>query len=50
VLEWIAEAAISGAVGLLVGAVAIPVIGFIVSPVWRRLKGTLRAGRNEPKQ
>jgi predicted DNA repair protein MutK len=50
VLEWIAEATKSGVLGLLVGAVAIPVTGFIVSPLWKRLKGALRASRNEPKQ
>jgi len=48
VLEWIAEATISGVLGLLVGAAAIPVTGFIVSPAWRRLKGTL-PGRKGPK-
>ena len=50
VLEWIAEATISGVVGLLVGAVAIPVTGFVISPAWKRLKGAQRASRNEPKQ
>lgn len=50
VLEWIAEAAISGAVGLLVGAVAIPATEFILSPVWKRLKSSLPAGWKRPKR
>ena len=38
VLEWIVEAAISGVLGLLIGAAAIPIIGFVVAPAWKRLK------------
>ena len=38
VLEWIVEAAISGVLGLLIGAAAIPIIGFAVAPAWKRLK------------
>ncbi|MDP3691856.1 DUF808 domain-containing protein [Bradyrhizobium sp.] len=41
VLEWIAHAAISGVIGLLIGAVCIPVIGFVVAPAWKRLKGLM---------
>ena len=48
VLEWIAEAFISGAVGLLVGAIAIPLVGFVISPAWKRLKSALPGGRKEP--
>ena len=40
-LEWIAHAAISGVIGLLIGAACIPVIGFVVAPAWERLKGFL---------
>jgi predicted DNA repair protein MutK len=40
-LEWIAHAAISGVIGLLIGAACIPVIGFVVAPAWKRLKGWL---------
>jgi len=40
VLEWAVEAAISGVVGLLVGAASIPVVGFI-SPGWKLLKRLL---------
>jgi predicted DNA repair protein MutK len=38
VLEWIVEAAISGVLGLLIGAAAIPIIGFAVAPAWKRMK------------
>ena len=37
-LKWIAEAAISGVIGLVVGAASIPIIGFAVAPAWKRLK------------
>ena len=37
-LEWIVEAAISGVLGLLIGAATIPVVGLAVAPAWRRLK------------
>jgi predicted DNA repair protein MutK len=40
-LKWIVEAAISGGVGLLVGAASIPIIGFAVAPAWKRLKRLL---------
>jgi predicted DNA repair protein MutK len=41
VLEWIAHAAISGVIGLLIGAVCIPITGYILAPAWKRLKGFL---------
>jgi len=41
-LEWIVEAAISGVVGLLVGAASIPVAGFALAPAWAALKRLLR--------
>ena len=37
-LEWIVEAVISGVLGLLIGAVTIPIIGFALAPAWKRLK------------
>jgi hypothetical protein len=37
-LEWIVEAAISGVLGLLVGAATIPIVGFAVAPAWKKLK------------
>ena len=41
VLEWIVEAAISGVLGLLVGAATIPIVGFALAPAWKRLKRLL---------
>jgi len=40
-LKWIVEAGISGVIGLVVGAVSIPIIGFAVAPAWKRLKKLL---------
>jgi predicted DNA repair protein MutK len=40
-LEWIVEAAISGVVGLLIGAATIPIVGFAVAPAWKGLKRCL---------
>ncbi|WP_291861729.1 DUF808 domain-containing protein [Bradyrhizobium sp.] len=47
VLEWIAHAAISGVIGLLVGAACIPITGFVLAPAWKRLKAALPA-RDSP--
>jgi uncharacterized protein len=44
-LEWIVEAAISGVLGLLIGAAMIPVVGFAVAPAWKGLKRLLRVGQ-----
>ena len=38
ILEWVVEAAISGLIGLLVGAASIPVAGFVFAPAWKWLK------------
>jgi predicted DNA repair protein MutK len=38
-LKWIAEAAISGVVGFVVGAVTIPFASFVLAPAWARAKG-----------
>ena len=43
-LEWIAGAAISGVLGLLVGAVTIPIVGFVLAPAWKQLKRLLPRG------
>jgi uncharacterized protein len=40
-LEWIVMAIISGALGLLVGAATIPVVGFVIAPAWKILKSIL---------
>jgi predicted DNA repair protein MutK len=42
VAEWIVTAILSGIVGLLIGAIAIPVSGFVVAPAWKLLKNVLR--------
>jgi predicted DNA repair protein MutK len=44
-VEWTVMAALSGVVGLLIGAASIPVIGFTFAPAWKLLKGIL--GRPE---
>ena len=41
VLEWTVMAVISGALGLLIGAVSIPVVEFIFAPAWKLLKSIL---------
>jgi predicted DNA repair protein MutK len=38
-LSWIVEAAISGVVGLVIGAVTIPFVGFVLAPAWASAKG-----------
>ncbi|MBR1226701.1 MULTISPECIES: DUF808 domain-containing protein [unclassified Bradyrhizobium] len=39
--KWIVEAAISGVIGLVVGAASIPIIGYAVAPAWKRVKRLL---------
>ena len=41
-VKWLVMAFLSGAVGLSIGAVSIPIIGFAVAPAWKLLKGILR--------
>ena len=41
VVEWIAEAAISGALGLLIGAATLPTVEFAVAPAWKGFKRLL---------
>ena len=40
--RWTVAAFLSGIVGLFIGAVSIPVIGFALAPVWKLLKGIFR--------
>ena len=40
-IKWTVMAFLSGIVGLSIGAVSIPVIGFAVAPAWKLLKGIL---------
>lgn len=42
VLEWTTIAAISGVIGLAIGGVLLPVVEFVVSPVWKRIKRLAR--------
>ena len=44
-VEWTVTAAGSGLVGLLIGAAAIPVMGFVFAPAWDLIKRTLRGQR-----
>ena len=46
ILEWVVEAAISGLIGLLVGAASIPVVGLVVAPAWKWLKRFLHRRGN----
>ena len=48
ILEWAVEAAISGVLGLIVGAALIPAVGFAFAPAWKWLKRFLRRRRNAP--
>jgi predicted DNA repair protein MutK len=45
IVEWVVEAAISGVIGLLIGAASIPVVGFVVAPAWKAVKAVLQGGR-----
>ena len=40
--EWSVTAALSGVLGLVVGAAAIPLFGFVIAPAWKLVKGVLR--------
>jgi len=39
-VKWTALALLTGIVGLLIGAVSIPILGFVLAPGWTVLKGT----------
>jgi hypothetical protein len=43
-VKWTVVAILSGTVGLLIGAVSIPIVGFMVTPAWKFLTDNL-AGR-----
>ncbi|MGL4440300.1 MAG: DUF808 domain-containing protein, partial [Bosea sp. (in: a-proteobacteria)] len=40
--EWLIGAAGSGIVGLVIGALLIPLVGFIIAPVWKRTKALVK--------
>ena len=46
-MKWIVTAVLSGVVGLSIGAVSIPVIGFAFAPAWKLLKGILSGATDE---
>ena len=39
--EWIVTAALSGGVGLVIGAASIPLAGFVIAPAWKLVKSML---------
>ncbi|HRE22194.1 MAG TPA: DUF808 domain-containing protein [Rhabdaerophilum sp.] len=40
-IEWLVSAALAGAFGLILGCVLIPVVSYVVAPVWRAAKRLL---------
>jgi uncharacterized protein len=48
-VEWMVAAAGSGMIGLLIGTILIPVVGFVLAPAWRLLKRLLRRGQTRLK-
>ncbi len=38
-VEWLVTAAGSGVVGLILGAILIPIVGKVVAPLWHRVRG-----------
>ncbi|MET3648762.1 DUF808 domain-containing protein [Phyllobacterium ifriqiyense] len=47
VVAWIVEAAGSGVMGIIVGLIAIPVMGYVVSPMWKFIKSCLPQRRSK---
>lgn len=45
VVEWIASAALSGVFGLALGLVTIPVVNYVISPVYARLSALFKSGK-----
>lgn len=45
-LAWLVEAAGAGLAGIVVGLVAIPLTGGVLSPLWRRVKSGIRRKRS----
>lgn len=44
-VEWIVGAAGAGLVGLVLGAVLIPLAGYVIAPTWKALKSLIRPAR-----
>jgi uncharacterized protein len=49
ILEWAVEAAISGVIGLVIGAAAIPAVGFVFAPAWKSLKRLLQRSQKSAR-
>ena len=47
VVAWIVEAAGAGVVGIVVGLIAIPATGYVVSPMWKYIKARLPLRRRK---
>lgn len=47
-VEWLVEAVGAGMFGIVVGLAAIPTMSYAVSPLWRRMKSTIRRLRGRP--
>lgn len=47
VLEWAVVAAISGLLGLLIGAVLLPIVEFAVAPAWKLVKAALPGRKHD---
>ncbi|QCI67054.1 DUF808 domain-containing protein [Phreatobacter stygius] len=41
-IEWLVTAAGSGAIGLVLGALLIPVVGYVLAPAWKQVKALRR--------
>jgi uncharacterized protein len=44
-VRWAVTAFLSGIVGLLIGAMSIPIVGFLFAPAWKLFKEILSKGR-----
>jgi hypothetical protein len=49
VAEWLVTAAGSGLFGLALGALIIPLVGYVIAPVWNAMKGLFRRSPAEAK-
>ncbi|NKN37402.1 DUF808 domain-containing protein [Agrobacterium sp. a22-2] len=47
VLKWSVEAAGAGVIGIVAGLIAIPVTGYVISPLWRAVKSLLPRRRHK---
>ncbi|BBK34429.1 hypothetical protein EDC65_3081 [Stella humosa] len=51
-VRWLVEAAGAGLAGIAIGLIAIPAVGYVIAPLWRRVKpkarGTSAQARRDP--